>query len=65
MRTTESKYIVMKKMIWNGKMYHVGDVVVLPAWAAEKFYYAGVVSDDLPRTRKSKLIHPLDKRVML
>ena len=61
----ESKFLVLQKMIWNKRKYypypHRDCIVILPAWAAEQFYYAGVITDDL-KCVNGKIVHPLDRR---
>lgn len=67
---------MLKKMLWQKKKYYPPranpadgiieyDMVSLPGWAATHFFFAGVVTDDLPILHKGKTYHPLDKRAQL
>jgi hypothetical protein len=62
MRQRTSKYFVLRKMIWNKRKFYPGDIVVLPSWAAQEFWFAGVISDPPPIFAKGKLRSPLDAR---
>jgi hypothetical protein len=56
-----SKYLVLKKMKYNGRKYYPGNIVLLPSHHAEMFFFAGVITDDR-KIVKGKVRHPLDKR---
>lgn len=72
-RVTESHYFVLKKMKWNNRKFYPPrfdssgrllsfDTVKLPAWAAEFFWYGGVISEPPPTIRNAKAYSPLDLR---
>lgn len=59
----QSAYLVTKKpgISYNGKKYYFGEVVRMPAWIAEMYYWSGCITDDL-KIVNNKIVHPLDKR---
>lgn len=60
-KAPETRYLVYKKMKWDGKPYHPGETVQMPAAYAEVFFRCGVIADDI-KLSGGKLVHPLDPR---